>query len=237
MNMEKAYKNIVLFFLAVTIIVFVGFYNTYFVFFPDFEGFVPLHHIHGLVMILWIITLIIQPILINKGKYKWHSLVGKLSYFLMPIILISMMLAYQRSFLNSVSEYGPGHSQSLSMLFLPLTDVLPFAAFYILAIINKRKIPNHMRFMISTAVVLVGAGLGRIFAVWLGLDLMKAVYASVAVMAAVFVGLILYDISNKKFSNNRSFLTALVIFSIPNLLLLFIPYTLWWQTLVKAIAN
>ena len=235
--MEKAYKNIAFFFLAVTIIVFVGFYNTYFVFFPHFEGFVILHHVHGLVMILWIIILIIQPILINNRKCKWHSLVGKLSYFLMPIIVISMMLAYQRSFLNSVSEYGPVHSQTLSMLFLPLTDVLPFAIFYILAIINKRKIPIHMRFMISTAVVLVGAGLGRIFAIWLNFDFINSVFASVAVLAIVFVGLIVYDISIKKFSNNRSFLTALVIFSIPNLLLLFIPYTHWWQTLVEALAN
>jgi hypothetical protein len=124
--MEKAYKNIALFFILITIIVFIGFYNTYFVFFSKFESFQTFHHVHELLMIAWLIVLIIQPIFINQRKYKWHRAVGKFSYFLMPLIIISMLVAYRHSFLTSVAEYGVTDNKSLSMLFLPFTDVLPF---------------------------------------------------------------------------------------------------------------
>jgi hypothetical protein len=109
-------------------------------------------------MIAWLIVLIIQPIFINQRKYKSHRAVGKFSYFLMPLIIISMLVAYRHSFLTSVAEYGVADNKSLSMLFLPFTDVLPFSLFYILAIYYRKKIACHLRYMISTAVLVVSAG-------------------------------------------------------------------------------
>lgn len=235
--MEKAYKNIVLFFIAITAITLIGFYNTYFVFFPDFDGFKTFHHVHAFLMILWLLVLIVQPILINKRKYKWHRAFGKVSYGLVPAIVISMLVAYKYSFLTSIAEKGVAHSQSLNLLFLPLTDVLPFATFYMLAIINRKKIASHLRYMISTAVVVVSAGLLRVLITWLGMDFMGALYASIMAMALVFVGLIFYDFRNEKLSKNKSFLTAFLVFSIPNLLLLFVPYTSWWRTLAEELIN
>ena len=235
--MEKAYKNIPLFFIAITVIIFVGFYNTYFVFFPDFEGFKMFHHVHAFLMILWLLVLIVQPILINKRKYKWHRAIGKISYILVPVIVISMLVAYKNSFLTKIAEHGVAHSESLNMLFLPLTDVLPFAIFYMLAIINRKNTANHLRYMISTAVVVVSAGLLRLLMTWLGMDFMGALYASIVVMALVFVSLIIYDFRNEKLSKNKSFLIALLIFSIPNLLLLFVPYTSWWRTFAEGLIN
>ncbi len=91
--MEKAYKNIVVFFIIATLIVLIGFYNTYIVFFPKFEQFKTFHHVHGFVMVLWLATLIAQPILITKKKYKWHRAIGKVSYILVPIIVISLIVA------------------------------------------------------------------------------------------------------------------------------------------------
>lgn len=159
--MEKGYKNIALVFALIAAIVFIGFFPTYFTYFPNFGGFVALHHFHAFVMILWLLVLIVQPILINKRKYQWHRLIGKFSYVLVPIIVISMLLAYKRSFFNSVDVNGMNHIESLFLLFLPLTDILPFTVFYLLAIIYRKKIPNHLRFMISTAIVVVGAGIVR----------------------------------------------------------------------------
>ncbi|PCJ94761.1 MAG: hypothetical protein COA50_10220 [Flavobacteriaceae bacterium] len=235
--MEKAYKNIVLFFITITVIVFLGFYNTYFVFFPDFDKFKTFHHVHAIIMILWLLVLIVQPILINKRKYKWHRAIGKVSYVLVPVIVISMLIAYKYSFLTSIAEKGVAHSMSLNMLFLPLTDVLPFTTFYMLAIINRKKVASHFRYMISTAVVVVSAGLLRLLMTWLGMDFMGALYTSIVVMVLVFVSLIIYDFRNGKLKKNKSFLIALLIFSIPNLLLLFVPYTSWWRTFAEGLIN
>ena len=235
--MEKEYKNVALFFAFISAIVFIGFFPTYFSHFPDFEGKVPLHHFHAFVMILWLAVLIVQPILIKKRKYQWHRLIGKFSYFLVPIIVITMVLAYKRSFINSVDANGIDHIVSLSMLFLPLTDILPFTVFYLLAIIHRRKVSNHLRFMISTAVVVGSAGFVRICMVWLEMDFVAAMYAIAVLMILVLVGLVLYDLYHKKLSKNRSFVVALVVLAIPNLLLMVIPKTAWWQSFVHGIAR
>ncbi len=235
--MEKAYKNIVLFFIAVTVIVFLGFYPTYYSFFPAFEGFQTFHHVHGVLMVLWLFVLIAQPVLINRKAFRWHRAIGKISYILVPMIVVSMVVAYRYAFLTAASDNGVADGLTRTMLFLPLTDILPFAAFYLLAVIYRKQIGRHLRFMIATAVVVVSAGLLRLIATWLGMDFMGALYASVGAMALVFVALIFYDYKNGQLARNRSFVTALIIFSIPNLLLLFVPYTSWWLAVVEGVAS
>jgi hypothetical protein len=235
--MEKAYKNIVLLFIIITLIVLIGFYNTYFTFFPEFEQFKTFHHIHGFVMVLWLFTLIAQPILITKKKYKWHRAIGKVSYILVPIIVITMIVAYRHSFITSVANNGVENSETLIMLFLPFTDILPFTIFYILAIFYRKDVATHMRYMISTAVLVMSAGLLRLIMVYLGLDFVGSFYVSIVVMALIFVFLIYYDFRNKKLSKNKTFLNALVIFSIPNLLLLVVPHTAWWLAIAESLAK
>lgn len=235
--MDRSYQHLPFFFIAAAAITFVGFYHTYFVLFPEFEGIKTFHHVHAFGMILWLLVLIVQPILINKRKYKWHRAIGKASYLLVPFIVISMLVAYKHSFLDSLSEDGLVQSRSLVFLFMPLTDVLPFTTFYLLAIVNKKKTANHLRYMISTAVIIVSAGFLRIFMKWLGLNFMEALYASIATMALIFVGLIFNDMRNGMLSKNKSFLTAFVIFALPNVLLLFVPYTAWWRSLAEGLIN
>lgn len=235
--MEKGFKNIALFFAVTAAIVLIGFFPTYLSHFPYFEGFVALHHFHGFVMALWLVVLIVQPILINKRKYQWHRMIGKFSYVLVPIIVISMALVYQRSFVISVAENGTDHIKSLSMLFLPLTDILPFTVFYLLAIIYRKKVANHLRFMISTAIVVGSAGIVRICMVWLGMDFVGAMYANAVLMILVLVGLVLYDLYQKKLSENKSFVVALLVLGNPNLLLMYVPYTAWWQSFAEGIVK
>ena len=235
--MEKGYKNIVILFTIIAVIVFLGFYPTYFALFPEFKGLVGLHHFHGIVMILWLLVLIIQPVLINKKKYQWHRFIGKISYILVPIIIISMVLVYKRAILNSLAENGIENTLTLSLLFMPLTDILPFAVFYLLAIIYRKKVNNHLRFMISTAVVVVGSGIVRIFSVGFGMGFLEAIYANAAVLALTFLGLIIYDLNHKQLSSNKSFIIAFLVFTIPNLLIVFIPKTDAWKNISDVILN
>jgi hypothetical protein len=106
-----------------------------------------------------------------------------------------------------------------------------------LAIYYRKKIANHFRYMISTAVLVVSAGLLRVFVTWLGMDFMEALYWSIIAMALVFVGLIIYDFRNESLSKNKSFVTAFIIFAIPSLLSLYVPYTSWWRALAESLVN
>ena len=234
--MEKGYKNVVYLFLAITVIILFGFYKTYFELFPDFTGIKTIHHIHGLTLVLWLAMLIVQPILINNKKYKLHRTIGKFSYVLVPLIFIFMLLVYKNQYLKGEANGDP-HVQNLGILFIPLTDTLPFVIFYILAIFNKKNISKHLRYMISTAIIVVGPGLGRIFLIWLGMDFITAITAVSVVLFFAFLGLILYDkIKGKQFKINP-FAISLLIFLIPNILILFVPNTSLWQTFADGIVK
>ena len=73
----------------------VGFPQTYIRFFPKFDGFTGTQHFHGMMMMGWLLMLLVQPILILKGKTKLHRRIGRLSYVLAPLLLLSIYLFIQ----------------------------------------------------------------------------------------------------------------------------------------------
>ena len=70
----------------------IGFHPTYLQYFPKFEQFNCLHHTHGAIMVSWMIILVLQPYLILKGKYRIHRIIGKISYIIAPLMIVSMFL-------------------------------------------------------------------------------------------------------------------------------------------------
>jgi hypothetical protein len=44
-------------------------------------------HVHAIMLSLWILVLIIQPILIRKKKLAVHRLIGKFTYVLFPLMI------------------------------------------------------------------------------------------------------------------------------------------------------
>jgi hypothetical protein len=70
------------------LLVHIGFYKTYIRHFPGFEDYITpngrkfhfswVKHFHGMMMMGWVLMLLLQPILILKGKIKWHHRVGRL---------------------------------------------------------------------------------------------------------------------------------------------------------------
>lgn len=230
--MEKGYKHLAYFFGVIALITFVGFYKRYFALFPDFEGLKYLHHFHALALTTWLTMLIVQPILAAKNNMKAHALIGKFSYFLVPFIFVSMILAYHHQYLRMVGE-GKPETETLAFVFSPATDAIPFVLFYLLAILHKRETPKHMRYMISTGIVIGGPGLGRIFMTWLGMDILAAIGLMSLITLLVFVGFILYDKVKKKPFRWNPFTIAFIIWLIPNILIIFFPNTALWLGIAK----
>ena len=170
--MEKGYKKVVYFFGVIAAITFIGFYKKYFSLAPDFPGLKNIHHFHALALTTWLTMLIVQPILIANNKMTAHRVIGKFSYILVPILFISMVLAYHNQYLRFVSE-GKSETETLAFVFSPATDAIPFVIFYLLAILNKQETAKHMRYMICTGIVIGGPGLGRIFMTWMKMDIFK----------------------------------------------------------------
>jgi hypothetical protein len=139
----------------------IGFFKRYIQFFPEFNGFTAAQHFHGMMMMGWLLMLLVQPVLILKGKTKLHRQIGSLSYVLAPLVLLSIYLVIQSRY-DVYLEQGGQTTAVISWLSLNFRLMVFFAVLYFLAIYYRHRPPLHMRFMCSTAFVLIGPALVRI---------------------------------------------------------------------------
>ena len=169
-----------------------GFHPTYFQYYPEFKKFTWLHHIHGMLMASWIILLVVQPILIHKGKLAAHRFVGKLSYVVAPLMIASMFLILRFSFHKAIAKRP--FEAVISFQSLTILQLICFTLFFILAIVNKKNTFKHVRYMIGTALVFVTPPLSRVLGEYFKIEIIYAMYFS-AGLAAFFLA---YDIVKKK---------------------------------------
>ena len=114
-------------------------------------------------MASWIILLMVQPVLIHKGKLKAHRFIGKLSYIIAPLMIVSMCLilrlSYHKLVLNSSIEDEMSNQAPIIM------QLFSFTVLYGLAFFYRKHTFYHIRFMIGTALLMIIPIVGRIL-VW-----------------------------------------------------------------------
>src|SRR6266550_7517516 len=88
------YRTTVFYFFGLLALALAGFWPTYFV--PKFEA--DWHvHLHGVAMFLWVLLLIAQAGLVRARQLPLHRALGKVSYGLVPVIVVStLLLAHYR---------------------------------------------------------------------------------------------------------------------------------------------
>lgn len=199
--MERKYSLLGYFMLLLFPLVFLAFYKSYFQHFPQFADRIKyFDHIHASLAILWVLMLIVQPLLIANRKYSWHRTIGKLSYLVFPLFFLSFL---PREIILIQSDHAKD-------LFFPLADSLVMLTLYVLAIRNKKNIANHMRYMISSALVLLGPTIGRIGPVWLDLSFQATQYIQYGITLAILLILIVYD---GRIQKSRPYLLAAGLFT------------------------
>jgi hypothetical protein len=210
----------------------VAFHPTYLQYFPEFTGFKVTHHIHGALMVSWVMMLVIQPYLIYKGKYKTHRLIGKISYFIAPLMVISMFLVTRLNYLNSVGKVpfkDVAYIQALNFI-----TPLIFSLFYSLAIRNKKAVFKHKRYMIGTAFIMLTAVLNRLLLEIFGniepYEFFIPLYLGVIVTALLLAN----DILKKRNPVPYTIITV-VLFS--NIIIFYARETNVWQSIVRSIGD
>lgn len=187
--MDKTYKYLGYFFLLLIPLIFAGFYKSYFQPFPNFGKKLDVYlHIHSIIASLWVAILIAQPFLIANKKVAWHRIVGKGSYVVFPLLILSF-------FPRIIKTYDAGEFQ---YLFFPFADGLLLILFYSLAIYYKKKTARHMRYMIASALVLLGPTVGRIGPRLFGWSELLTQNVQYAIIYSILITLILYDRKNKR---------------------------------------
>ena len=184
-------------------------------------------------MMTWMLFLIIQPLLIRAGKTSIHRMIGKLSYAIAPLLMLSIFLVsrmvYQRQDNPPVS-----HEEKIAMIALSIPDLVSFGVMYGLAIFNRKITYNHLRFMIGTSLLMIPPGLGRALIIFYGQTLDQAVDITRYVAMGIAFALMINDIVKKR--SYFPFAIVLAIIGISQLIweLRLAPI---WQTIGEAISK
>jgi len=226
------YGRVSFFFFLILLVLTWGFYRTYLVFFPSFEGFTPVQHFHGAMMITWMAVLIVQPLLIRTGKLSIHRLVGRLTFIIAPLVVVSMFLITKFSYYKPVPPLS--HQERLGGLSLQAFDIVQFVVFYCLAIVNRRNTYNHMRYMIGTGIMMIGPGLGRALIIYYHMPFSPAVSYALGVELAIAAAFLLSDVVRKGSYKANTIIVSLMIIH-----LLFWEFRMYqpWQGIGEIIAS
>jgi hypothetical protein len=182
------------YFIGLLALVLLGFWKTYFSrFFSGPNNYNFYFHFHAAMMLLWVAMLITQPLLIRKKKMRQHRLVGKASYILMPVLLLSVLLV-----LNSGLKTIPEAELNFSTILFPFRDFFLLAIAFIIAIVYRHNLQIHARAMIITGIVFLEPALFRFLGrlVFQGAPLW-AFYTGVSLMVSVLVTLIIMERNQK----------------------------------------
>lgn len=109
-------------------------------------------HLHAVLATLWILMLIAQPTLIRKRHLDWHRVLGRVSYGLAPLIIISIVLLAHSRIAGLTEEAFAGQ---IYVLYLQVSLVTLFGLSYGLAVLKRRNMALHARFMICTGFTLI----------------------------------------------------------------------------------
>jgi len=241
------YPNLGYWFLLLLVLVFAGFYTTYFSVILQPKAFII--HVHFTLMALWIAMLITQPFLIKYNKLAIHRMLGKTSYVLVPLVLVSAFLMVRYSYYQFV-ELNQNVAQGLNQFSkgqilqraaviqaIALFYLAWFILFYILAVSNRRKTPIHSRYMLATALTLLGPTVDRIMVFGFKLETLPGSIPieSVAfvIADAVLITLLLKDYKNRRPTN--ALWSCLLIYLSGQVLFFTVPGTDWWQPFVTFI--
>lgn len=157
MSLEKTlYQRSHIYFFVFSFFVLAGFWLTYFTKIFDQENYRM--HVHGIVLILWVLMLITQPYFIRTKRFHLHKRMGKLSYVLVPLIAFTTVDLFKFR-LSELTVLERRHYLSVASVLIAL---LVFLVYYGLAIYYRKKPTIHARYMVCTVFATFTAVIDRI---------------------------------------------------------------------------
>jgi len=116
---------------------------------------------HGVAMTLWIVTLVVQSLLIVGGNRRLHMAVGPFGVALaVPMVLLGLWLPIQTTrFEPDVTLWGLNRVHFMA---IPMITILTFGAFVAVAIRQRRRAEIHRPMMLLATLSIIPAATDRI---------------------------------------------------------------------------
>lgn len=144
-------------------------------------------HLHGAALLAWALMLIVQPLLARGGRLRLHRLVGKASYVVAPLVVVSTLL------LMRYRLAGGPNPELTYFLWVQAGLTALFAIAYAQAIRHRRTPALHARYMVCTALTMVDPILARLLYNHLGVEPPLMQLATYACIDAILLALWLRD--------------------------------------------
>jgi uncharacterized membrane protein len=151
------YSNAPFWFAGLLVVLILGFWPSYFS--PTASSATFGQHFHAAIMLGWVLMLIVQPWLIRSRRRDIHRVMGRVSFVLSPLVVFSALYVVLDNLVKLPQPYPP---IGLSFFWLGLASALFFAMLYSLAIINRKDMQLHARYMAATVLGFITPGLGRL---------------------------------------------------------------------------
>lgn len=193
--MERAYRNLGYVLFALLPIFIAGFWIPYFSEFPHFDlSITAAVHVHAVLLFSFLILLIVQPLAIRFKAFSIHRRLGKISNFLMPLVVMFSVVMIWKEYHEHLAD-GASMAAARNNEFLSASQLALLATLYILAIVSvrKRNVGAHMRYMICIVLVLLPAGLARTLGYWFNCRQSVSQAVCLVLIDSVLVGLIAFD--------------------------------------------
>lgn len=225
-----------------------GFYQTYFA--SLFAPRPSIIHIHFALMMIWAAMLITQPLLIRYKKLAIHRTIGKISYVVMPALLITgfflIRFVYYRDLNNLTQQAIQGDvQQDPSAVLQQVADntriILFYLSwlgfFYFRAILNRRTTSVHARYMVAASLTMIGPTLERILFFSFGIvnffGVIPIEILSYLLQDLILAGLLIYDYRNNK--PTKTLWICLLVYMVGQFLYFFVKGKDFWEAFVSFI--
>ena len=174
--------------------IFIGFGITYLV--PMGIGLLdplpPIVHVHGFFYFGWMILLVVQSALIGAGNPALHRSLGMLG---IGIASAMVLLGTQITLLATTVQLESSFEAVYELTYISLLALIVFPWLFVLAIRNVRDGAAHKRYLLLATLVLIGAGINRIWGALFGLDFSSPYIFLIMYLTMNFwlVALLVYD--------------------------------------------
>ena len=147
--------------LSLLLVVFAGFFKTYFTRLSSTD---LIHHLHAATAIGWILLLAAQSYAIAHGRMAWHRSIAKLAFILLPLLIVTGLFVLHAMLARHPLQRG---SVVTHRAFADFASLLFLVTQFSMGIVFRRDVRQHQRFMTATVFALFPPALARV----IGLDL------------------------------------------------------------------
>lgn len=189
-------------------------------------------HVHAVLMTGWIALLVAQPQLVARERRALHRRLGRLSYALVPLIVLSGLALWH---IRLMRVAAADVAAAAPFQYLGLGAMFNFAVFWALGIRHRRVAAVHGRYLLATLLPMVDPVTARLTGFYgptLPADWMYAAPAWIAVVAVV--GALAWRDARAGGAARWTFTRALGVYAAFQAPILLLAPTEWWRAFIVA---